>query len=162
MAGPTQDDHPIASNKKARFNYEILETVEAGLSLLGSEVKSLRDRQASLTEAYARVERGEVWLINFDITPYVQAGPSGEHPPKRKRKLLLHREEIRKLVGKTSERGLTLVPLKVYFSRRGFAKVLLGLAKGKSTYDKRESLKKRDAKREMDRGYGRRAPRGRG
>ena len=156
MAGPTHEDHPIASNKKARFNYEILETVEAGLLLLGSEVKSLRDRQASISDAFARIEGGEAWLYNFDITPYKQAGPSGDHAPKRKRKLLLHSREIEKLAGKMSERGLTIVALKVYFNHRGFAKVLLGVARGKSTHDKRENIKKRDAKREMDRGYGRR------
>lgn len=156
MAGPEHDEQAVTTNKKARFNYEVLETVEAGMSLLGSEVKSLRERQASISESYARVERGEVWLYNFDISPYKQAGPSGEHAPKRKRKLLLHSREIQKLVGKTSERGLTLVPLKVYFNHRGIAKVLLGLARGKSTHDKRESIKKRDARREMERGYGRR------
>ena len=154
MAEHERDEQPVASNKKARFNYEILETVEAGMSLMGSEVKSLRERQASISEGFARVEGGEVWLYNFDISAYKQAGPSGEHAPKRKRKLLLHSREIRKLVGKTSEKGLTLVPLKVYFNRRGFAKVLLGLARGKSTHDKRESIKKRDARREMERrGY---------
>jgi SsrA-binding protein len=150
------DDHPIASNKKARFNFEILETVEAGMLLLGSEVKSLRDRQASISDSFARIERGECYLYNFDISPYAVAGPSGEHASKRKRKLLLHTREIRKLVGKTSEKGLTLIPLKVYFNHRGFAKVLLGLAKGKSTHDKRDSIKARDAKRDIARAYGRR------
>ena len=153
MAEKGKDERPLASNKKARFDYEVLETVEAGLSLLGSEVKSLRAGQVSLSEAFARVERGEVFLHNFDIAPFAQAGPSGEHTPKRPRKLLLHKAQIRKLIGATAEKGLTLIPLKVYFNARGFAKVLLGLARGKRTYDKRETIKKRDAQRDMKRAY---------
>ncbi len=153
MATHEKDSKPIATNKKARFNYEITETVEAGISLLGSEVKSLREREASISESFARIERGEVFLYNFDIAAYKQAGPSGEHPPKRPRKLLLHRRQIRKLIGATAEKGLTLIPLKVYFNHRGYAKVLLGVARGKRKYDKRETIRKRDAKREMARAY---------
>ena len=150
------DDHPVASNKKARFNFEILETVEAGMLLLGSEVKSLRDRQASISDSFARIERGECYLYNFDISPYAVAGPSGEHASKPNASSSSPFPRDPQLVGKTSEKGLTLIPLKVYFNHRGFAKVLLGLAKGKSTHDKRDSIKKRDAKREIDRAYGRR------
>ena len=155
MADRKRQQQAVATNKRARFDYEILETVEAGLSLLGSEVKSLREREASISEAFARIENGQVFLHNFEIAPFRQAGPSGEHPPKRARKLLLHRRQIRKLVGKTAEKGLTLIPLKVYFNARGFAKVLLGLARGKAKYDKRESIKKHDAQRDMERAYAR-------
>ena len=155
MPGHSGEDKPVASNKKARFNYEVTETVEAGIVLLGSEVKSLRAGQVSLSEAFARVERGEVFLYNFDIAVFALAGPSGEHPPKRPRKLLLHRTQIRKLIGATAEKGLTLIPLKVYFNARGLAKILLGLARGKRSYDKRETIRKRDAQRDMKRAYAR-------
>ena len=139
----------VASNPKARHDYEILETIEAGMVLTGSEVKSLRGGGASMRESFAIIRDGEPLLIGMHIAPYAQAGYAA-HEPTRTRKLLLHREEIRRLVGKTAERGLTLVPLKVYFSH-GLAKVELGLARGKKVYDRRETLKERDAQRQIDR-----------
>jgi SsrA-binding protein len=140
----------VAENRKARFRFEILDTLECGIALLGSEVKSLRDGKLSLEESYARVKEGEVWLVGADIAEYKQAS-IWNHPPKRPRKLLMRREEIRKFADLAHEKGLTLVPLKVYFTGRGVAKVLLGLARGKKLHDKRETLKKADAKRDMDR-----------
>jgi len=144
----------VASNPKARHDYEILETMEAGMVLTGSEVKSLRGGSASMRESFAIIRDGEPLLIGMHIGPYAQAGYAG-HEPTRTRKLLLHKDEIQRLVGKTKERGLTLVPLKVYFSH-GLAKIELGLAKGKKTYDRRESLKERDAQMQIDRAMRRR------
>ena len=144
----------VASNPKARHDYEILETLEAGVVLTGSEVKSLRGGTASLRESFAVIRDGEPLLIGMHIGPYPQAGYAG-HDPTRTRKLLLHKGEIQRLVGKTAERGLTLVPLRVYFSH-GLAKVELGLARGKRTYDRRESLKERDAQMQIDRAMHRR------
>ena len=144
----------VASNPKARHDYEILETLEAGVVLTGSEVKSLRGGTASLRESFAIIRDGEPLLIGMHIAPYAQAGYAG-HDPTRTRKLLLHKGEIQRLVGKTAERGLTLVPLRVYFSH-GLAKVELGLARGKRTYDRRESLKERDAQMQIDRAMHRR------
>jgi len=144
----------VASNPKARHDYEILETLEAGVVLTGSEVKSLRGGTASLRESFAIIRDGEPLLIGMHISPYAQAGYAG-HDPTRTRKLLLHKGEIQRLVGKTAERGLTLVPLRVYFSH-GLAKVELGLARGKRTYDRRESLKERDAQMQIDRAMHRR------
>jgi len=144
----------VASNPKARHDYEILETLEAGVVLTGSEVKSLRGGTASLRESFAIIRDGEPLLIGMHIGPYPQAGYAG-HDPTRTRKLLLHKGEIQRLVGKTAERGLTLVPLRVYFSH-GLAKVELGLARGKRTYDRRESLKERDAQMQIDRAMHRR------
>jgi SsrA-binding protein len=139
----------IATNRRARFEYEILERVEAGLQLLGPEVKSLRQGGASLTDSYGIVRRGEAWLLNLHISPYEQAGR--ENPePRRERKLLLHRREIARLAGRVQERGLTLVPLRLYW-KNGRAKVELGLARGKRVYDKREAIKSRDADRELAR-----------
>ena len=144
----------IAQNRRARHEYEVLDTVECGIVLVGSEVKSLRTGRLSLDEAYGRIKQGEVWLIGCDIPEYVQANQFN-HQPKRPRKLLLHRREIKKCAGKAYERGLTLVPLKMYF-KEGRAKVLLGICRGRKTYDKRESLKKaavsRDIQRTMRRG----------
>ena len=137
----------VASNPKARHDYEILETMEAGMVLTGSEVKSLRGGSASMRESFAIIRDGEPLLIGMHIGPYAQAGYAG-HEPTRTRKLLLHKDEIQRLVGKTKERGLTLVPLKVYFSH--------GLAKGKKTYDRRESLKEKDAQMQIDRAMRRR------
>ena len=145
----------VARNRKARHEYELLEKVEAGIVLTGTEVKSLRNGKASLEESYAGIDNGEVWLYGCDIPEYLQANRMN-HKPKRPRKLLLHRAEIDKLVARASERGLTLVPLKIYF-KDGMAKVDLCVARGRKTYDKREALKKHDAKRDMDR-----ALRGRG
>jgi len=147
--GRAKSNGAVASNPKARHDYEILETIEAGLVLTGSEVKSLRGGAASMRESFAIIRDGEPLLIGMHIAPYAQAGYAG-HEPTRTRKLLLHREEIRRLVGKTAERGLTLVPLKIYFSH-GLAKVQLGLARGKKVYDRRETMKERDAQRQIDR-----------
>ena len=144
----------VATNPKARHDYEILETMEAGMVLTGSEVKSLRGGSASMRESFAIIRDGEPLLIGMHIGPYAQAGYAG-HEPTRTRKLLLHKGEIQRLVGKTKERDLTLVPLKVYFSY-GLAKIELGLAKGKKTYDRRESLKEKDAQMQIDRAMRRR------
>ncbi|KPJ62478.1 MAG: SsrA-binding protein [Planctomycetes bacterium DG_23] len=140
----------IARNRKARFNYHILETFEAGLALKGSEVKSLREGRASLAEGFARIEDGEITLYGLHIGPYSHLGHESQEP-ERPRRLLLHKREIKRLAGKVSEKGLTLIPLALYFNRRGFAKVELGLARGKTLYDKREAIKKRTAQREMER-----------
>ena len=139
----------IATNRRARFDYEIVETVEAGLALLGSEVKSLRQGGADLKDSYAAVRGGEMWLFSLRISPYEFARDGG-HEPERERKLLLHRAEIDKIGSKLAEKGLTLIPIRLYF-KRGKAKVELGLAKGKATYDKRETLRRRQADREMQR-----------
>jgi SsrA-binding protein len=140
----------VSENRKARHRFEILNTLECGIALQGSEVKSLRDGKLSLDEAYARVKDGEVWLVGADIAEYPQA-TLWNHPPKRPRKLLMKREEVRKFAGQAHEKGLTLVPLRVYFTGRGVAKVLLGLCRGKKLHDKRETLKRADAKRDIDR-----------
>ena len=141
---------PQIKNKKARFNFEILEQAEAGISLTGSEVKSLRSGKASLEEAYAVIRDGEAFLRDCNISPYPQAGYA-QHKPTRERKLLLHRREIRKLFNKVTQKGLTLIPLKMYFNDRGLVKVLIGLARGKKLHDKRQDLKKRDDQRAMAR-----------
>jgi SsrA-binding protein len=141
--------HVVARNRRARFEYDLLEKLEAGIVLTGTEVKSLRNGKASLEEAYAGIDRGEVWLYGCDIPEYLQANRMN-HKPKRPRKLLLHRTEIQKLIGKASEKGLTLVPLSVYF-KKGMAKVELCIARGRKLYDKREALKKQDAKRDINR-----------
>src|SRR5262245_16377039 len=139
----------ICRNRRALHDYDILDTVECGIVLVGTEVKSLRDGHGNLEDSYARIDDGEVWLIGAEIPEYLY-GNRLNHKPKRPRKLLLHRREIDKFAGKASEKGLTLVPLRMYF-KDGKAKVELAVAKGKQTHDKRESLKKADAKREMDR-----------
>jgi SsrA-binding protein len=139
----------IAFNRKARRDYEIIESFEAGLVLTGTEVKSLREGRINLKDSYARVQSGEVFLISAHISPYSH-GNLQNHDPLRDRKLLLHKSEIKWLTGKTEQRGLTLVPLKVYFLR-GKAKVQLGLARGKRGPDKRETIRRRDAEREMSR-----------
>ena len=136
----------IAENRKARFDYHIIETWEAGVSLLGTEVKSIREGRVNLRDSYARVDNGEIWMLNVHISPYSHRG-SAEHQELRQRKLLLHRDEIRKMVGKVAEKGLTLVPLELYF-KKGRVKVLLGLAKGKQAHDKRETLRRREVDRE--------------
>lgn len=143
------DRKVVATNRKARFNYEILDTWEAGMVLRGSEVKSLRDGQMQLKDSYADIRRGEVWLENAHIAPYSFAEDGG-HDPERSRKLLLHRREIDRLFGRIREEGLTLVPLQVYFVG-GKAKVELGLARGKRTRDKRKDIVARQQKREMER-----------
>jgi SsrA-binding protein len=138
----------IAKNKKAYFNYEILETYEAGIALLGTEVKSVREGRISLKESYADVKDGEVFLVNCHISPY-EAANRFNHDPLRERKLLLHRREIKRLSGKIREKGLTLVPTKVMISQKGRVKVEIGLAKGKRAYQKREAIRERDRDREM-------------
>ena len=145
----------IASNKKARHDYAILDTWEAGIVLTGTEVKSLRAGRASLVDGYAQVKNGEVWLEGVHIPEYTE-GTWTNHEPRRPRKLLLHRSEILRLIGKTKESGMTLVPLQLYF-KDGHAKVEIALARGKHTYDKRSDLAKRDADREIRRVSGLRA-----
>jgi len=144
-----EDRKVVATNRRARHNYDILDTFEAGMVLTGSEVKSLRAGQAQLKDAYGLLQGGELWLENAHIAPYSFA-IGGGHAPERKRKLLLHRREIDRLVGKINEQGLTLVPLQIYFVH-GIAKLEIALAKGRHTYDKRKKLVERQQKREMDR-----------
>ena len=141
-----ESTQPIADNRKAFHDYHILETFEAGIALLGTEVKGIREGQANLRDSYARLEKGEVWLFNVHINPYSHRGYV-DHDPRRKRRLLLHKHEIRKLIGKTVEKGLTLVPTKMYF-KNGKVKVAIALAKGKQDHDKRETLRRREADRE--------------
>ncbi|MDP1571048.1 MAG: SsrA-binding protein SmpB [Vicinamibacterales bacterium] len=136
----------IAENRKALHDYHILETFEAGIMLLGTEVKGIREGKANLRDSYARVDKGEVWLHNVHINPYSHRGYV-DHDPRRKRKLLLHRTEIRKLIGKTAEKGLTLVPLRMYF-KGGRIKVAISLVKGKQAHDKRETIRRREIDRE--------------
>jgi SsrA-binding protein len=138
------------NNKKARFEFEILETVEAGMLLVGSEVKSLRAGQGSIAEAYVGIRRNEPWIIGSFIAPYEQAGKQN-HDPKRERKLLMHKREIAHLLSKVKEKGLTIVPLKLYFNNRGLIKLEIGLARGKKLHDKRETLRDRDMKRQVAR-----------
>ena len=145
----------IAQNRKARHDYAVLDTFEAGVALVGTEVKSLRLGRASLVDAYATIDDGEVWLRGLHIPEYTQ-GSWTNHEPRRTRKLLLHREEIEGLIGKTREGGLTLVPLALYFTD-GKVKCELALARGKRDYDKRQDLARRDADREISRAYGRAA-----
>jgi SsrA-binding protein len=145
-ADEKDDTQPIADNRKAFHDYHILETFEAGIALLGTEVKGIREGQANLRDSFARVEGGEVWLFNVHINPYSHRGYV-DHDPRRKRRLLLHKAEIRKLIGKTVEKGLTLVPTRLYF-KRGKVKVALALAKGKQAHDKRETLRRREIDRE--------------
>ncbi len=139
----------VAVNRKARRDYEILESFEAGMALSGTEVKSLREGKANLKDSYAKILGGEVFLVNAHISPYSH-GNVQNHEPLRDRKLLLHKAEIKRLTGKTEEKGLTLIPLKLYFER-GRAKVELALARGKREYDKRETIKRRDLQREIER-----------
>ncbi len=137
----------LVSNRKARHEYEILETLEAGIALKGTEVKSLRSGNANLQDGYAVIKNGEVWLLGMHISPYEQ-GNINNHEPKRDRRLLLQKKQIRKLFGRVAEKGLTLVPLSVYF-KGPYAKIELALARGKKTFDKREAIAKRDAQREV-------------
>jgi SsrA-binding protein len=140
----------VVQNKKARHDYAIVETLEAGIALRGTEVKSLREGNANLRDSYAIIQNGEVLLRGLHITPYSHTSERALDPV-RDRKLLVNRAEIRKLVGKVNEKGMTLVALKIYFNDRGIAKVELGLGKGKKLHDKRDSIAERDARREMDR-----------
>ena len=141
----------VVSNRKARHEYHVLQTHEAGMVLQGTEVKSLRNGKANLQDAFARFSSGELWLYNLHISPY-EAGNRHNHDPLRPRKLLLHRREMRRLVGEAEQEGLTLVPLDIYF-RGGIAKTTLALVRGKKLHDKREDLKTREVKREMERAY---------
>jgi len=136
----------IAENRKAYHDYHLLETFEAGVALLGTEVKAIREGRANLRDSFARVDNGEVYLYNVNISPYSHRGYV-DHEPLRPRKLLLHRNEIRKLIGKTVEKGMTLVPVRMYF-KHGRVKVAISLAKGKKEYDKRETIKRRESDRE--------------
>src|SRR5919197_6500168 len=140
----------VAQNRKARFNYQIGETLEAGIALTGTEVKSLRQGKASIGESYADARGGEIWLVNANIPEYLQAGRFN-HLPKRPRRLLLHRRQINKLMGAVEREGMTLVPLKLYFNEKGRAKIEIALARGKKLHDKRETEKKRSWERERGR-----------
>ncbi len=139
----------IAVNKKARFNYEVLDDFEAGMVLVGTEVKSLREGRVNLTDAYGNIKKGEVFVYNLHISPYSFAYYDN-HDPLRPRKLLLHKQQIKRLIGKTQEKGLSLVPLSLYF-KNGKVKMKLGLARGKKRHDKRQDIKERDAKRALNR-----------
>ncbi|BAZ46025.1 SsrA-binding protein [Chondrocystis sp. NIES-4102] len=140
----------ISDNRQARYLYEILETHEAGIELVGTEVKSIRAGKVNLKDGYAFIKQGEAWLSNVHISPYQASGNYFNHDARRVRKLLLHRQEINKLIGQTEQKGLTLVPLKMYF-KSGRVKIVIGLARGKKLHDKRETSKKRDDQRDMAR-----------
>jgi SsrA-binding protein len=140
----------IADNRQARYQYHILETYEAGIELKGTEVKSIRAGKCNVRDSYALIRNDEAWLLNLNISPYQAASEFFNHEPRRTRRLLLHKQEIRKLIGKVEQQGLTLVPLKLYF-KQGRVKVEIALAKGKKLYDKREDIKKRDDKRAIQR-----------
>ena len=139
----------VSKNRKARFNYELIETYEAGLVLQGSEIKSIRAGQISINEAYVRVDGDEAWLIDAHVAPYAMA-THNNHEPRRQRKLLLHKYEIKKLYGKVNEMGFSLIPLRVYF-KKGKAKIQIALARGKKRHDKRETIRRRDEQRDLDR-----------
>lgn len=143
------DDNLVAQNKKARHDYSISDTYEAGVVLTGTEIKSVRAKRVQLKDGYAQIRGNEAWLMNVHISTYDQ-GNQFNHDPLRNRKLLLHKKEIRKLTGELTNQGITLVPLKMYI-KKGYAKVLLGIAKGKHEYDKRETIKKRDQNRQIER-----------
>lgn len=140
----------VADNRRARFNYDIGETFEAGIALMGSEVKSLRQGKATIAESYADARDGEIWLINANIPEYLQAGRFN-HPPKRPRRLLLHKRQISRLATAVEREGMTIVPLKLYFNEKGRAKIELAVARGKKLHDKRETEKKRSWERERGR-----------
>ncbi len=146
-SGKKDSGRPVATNRKALRNYQILETMEAGIELTGTEVKSVRLGQVSLDEGYAAVEKGEVFLYDVNIAPYAQ-GNIFNRDPKRKRRLLLHRDEIKRLWGRTTMRGYTLVPLKMYFNKRGRAKIELALCRGRKLHDRREDLRRRAQERD--------------
>jgi SsrA-binding protein len=148
MAPESERDRVVATNRRARHEYEILETLEAGLVLRGTEVKSLRDGQVNFKDSYATVRNGEAWLRGCHISPYSH-GTDANHEPERDRKLLLHKREITKIAGKSAEKGLTVVPLKIYF-KQGRIKIEIGLARGKKLHDKRAALRERETQREMD------------
>ena len=145
-----RDEVTVALNRRARHDYTIDETFEAGLVLTGTEIKSIRGGKANLTSAYARVERGEAWLVGAHIAPF-EGGNRYNHEPKRTRKLLLHRSEIDELLGRTKAKGQTIVPLRLYINGRGLAKIELGLARGKQLHDRRQDIAERDARRDVAR-----------
>jgi SsrA-binding protein len=145
----TEGTKIIVRNRKARYEYEVLDTWEAGIVLQGTEVKALREGRANLQDAFARIDRGEMWLHNLHISPY-EPGNRYNHDPLRTRKLLMHRQELRKLIGKVEQKGLTIVPLDLHF-RRGKAKATIALVRGKKLHDKRQDLKEKDAKRDVQR-----------
>jgi SsrA-binding protein len=147
-----QDDgyRLVADNRQARFQYEILETYEVGIELRGTEVKSIRQGKANLRDGYALIRNGEAWLHNVHISPHTTTIQIFNHEPRRTRKLLMHGQEIRKLIGQVEQKGLTLVPLKMYL-KRGWVKITIGLARGKKLYDKREDLKRKQSDREVQR-----------
>jgi SsrA-binding protein len=149
QAREASGDRTVATNRRARHEYEILETVEAGLVLRGTEVKSLRAGHVNFKDSYATMRNGEAWLVGCHVSPYSH-GTDANHEPERDRKLLLHRREIARLTGKIAERGLTVVPLRLYF-KHGRVKIELGLARGKKLHDKRSALREREVRREMDR-----------
>lgn len=140
----------VSENRKAKFRYEILDSIECGMMMMGSEVKSMRDGKLSLDEAHIRVQNGELWLVGADIGHYANAG-MWNHDPRRPRKLLVHQRELDKFVGRAHERGLTLIPLRVYFNERGLAKCVMGLVKGKKLHDKRQTIKQRETDRGLQR-----------
>ncbi|RLQ96670.1 SsrA-binding protein SmpB [Falsibacillus albus] len=148
---PKGEGKLIAQNKKARHDFSIEETYEAGMVLKGTEIKSIRNSRVNLKDSFARIQKGEVFLYNMHVSPYEQ-GNIHNHDPLRTRKLLLHKKQISKLIGETKEAGYSLIPLKLYI-KNGVAKVLIGLAKGKKKYDKREDLKKKEAKRDIERAF---------
>jgi SsrA-binding protein len=150
MADTSDGFKIVAENRQARFQYEILETYEAGLELRGTEVKSIRQGKANLRDGYALIRNGEAWLHNVHISPHETASQVFNHEPRRTRRLLLHNQEIRKLIGQVEQQGLTLVPLKMYL-KRGWVKLTLALVRGKKLYDKREDLKRKQEKREIER-----------
>jgi SsrA-binding protein len=145
------EEKTVALNRRARYEYSIEDTFEAGIVLSGTEIKALRAGKANLSDAYARIERNEAWLVGAHIAPWSTAAGRDNHEPKRDRKLLLHRDEIDELLGKTKSKGLTLVPLRLYISQRGRAKIELGLARGKQLHDRRRDIAERDARRQMER-----------
>lgn len=150
MAEPSDGYKVISDNRQARFQYEILETFEAGIELRGTEVKSIRQGKVNLKDGFAQLRDGELWLYNVHISPHQTTNQAYNHDAKRIRKLLMHRDEIRRLIGKVEQKGLTLVPLKIYL-KRGWVKVNIALVRGKKLHDKRETLKKKQANREIDR-----------
>ena len=150
MAPKRESGQLVAENRKARYNYEIEDTIEAGIVLTGSEVKSLRSGKANIAESYASNEDGELFLINAHIADYFGAARDG-HEPRRPRKLLLHKREMARLLGAIQRQGMTLIPLRLYFNKRGIAKLLLGLGRGKKVFDKRETEKRRDWDRQKGR-----------
>lgn len=149
-APPADGGKTISENRRVRHRFEISEQIECGIMLVGSEVKSLREGKISLDEAWVRLERGELWLIGADIPEYKQA-TTWNHDPRRPRKLLVHRSQLQKLAVRAREKGLSLVPLRVYFNRRGIVKLMVGVGRGKKLFDKRQTIKDRDSRRQIER-----------